>query len=119
MDTRSRRPREHASEFLLYAAPDGAVKVRVNFKGEAAWITQMELAELSDVMVLAVAKYLKSIFDSGELKAGAPISILEATAAEGNPTEPDRDTRAFLSCDDGPRCCYRWRRVIWGNDGRD
>ena len=34
-----------ASEFLLYAAPDGAVKVRVLFGEETAWLTQKALAD--------------------------------------------------------------------------
>lgn len=32
------------SEFLLYTAPDGAVKVDVLFKDETAWLTQKTIA---------------------------------------------------------------------------
>ena len=32
--------------FLLYTAPNGAVKVDVFFKDETAWLTQKALAEL-------------------------------------------------------------------------
>jgi len=71
------------AEFLLYAAPDGAVKVRVLFKDETAWLTQKALAELFGVKVPAVAKHLKNIFDSGELLEGSVVSILETTAADG------------------------------------
>jgi hypothetical protein len=39
----------HESEFLLYAAQDGAVKVRVLFRDETAWLTQRGLAELFGV----------------------------------------------------------------------
>ena len=58
-----------ATEFLLYAAPDGAVKVRVLFKDETAWLTQKALPELLGVGVPAINKHLKSIFESGELAA--------------------------------------------------
>jgi hypothetical protein len=34
------------SEFLLYIAPDRAVKVSVLFRDETAWLTQRALAEL-------------------------------------------------------------------------
>ena len=34
------------SQFLLYTAPDGAVKVDVFFKEETVWLTQKALAEL-------------------------------------------------------------------------
>jgi len=56
-------------QFLLYTAPDGALKVEVFLKDETVWLTQKALAE-----------------DSG-------ISILETTAADGkhylNETEYD------------------------------
>jgi hypothetical protein len=35
------------SDFLLYAAPDGAVKVRVLLKDETAWLTQNEFPNLT------------------------------------------------------------------------
>lgn len=70
-------------EFLLYPAPDGEVRVSVYFEGETAWLSQKALAELFGVKVPAVAKHLKNIFDSGELKEGSVVSILETTAADG------------------------------------
>ena len=71
------------SEFILYAAPDGAVKVRVFFKDETAWLTQKALAELFGVKVPAINKHLKNIFESGELKEDSVVSILEITATDG------------------------------------
>ena len=70
-------------QFLLYTAPDGAVKVEVFFKDETAWLTQKALAELFGVKVPAINKHLKNIFGSGELVENAVISILETTAADG------------------------------------
>lgn len=71
------------SQFLLYTAPNGAVKVDVYFQNETAWLTQKTLAELFGVQVPAINKHLKNIFESGELKESAVISILETTAADG------------------------------------
>lgn len=71
------------SQFILYTAPNGAVKVDVYFQNETAWLTQKALAELFGVQVPAINKHLKNIFDSGELKESAVISILETTAADG------------------------------------
>lgn len=71
------------SQFLLYAAPDGAVKVEVVLKDETVWLTQKALAELFGVKVPAINKHLKNIFDSGELVESSVISILETTAADG------------------------------------
>jgi len=70
-------------QFLLYTAPDGAVKVEVFFKDETVWLTQKALAELFGVKVPAINKHLRNIFASGELVENAVISILETTAADG------------------------------------
>ena len=71
------------SQFLLYTAPDGAVKVDVFFKEETVWLTQKALAELFAVKVPAINKHLKNIFESGELVEDSVVSILETTAADG------------------------------------
>jgi hypothetical protein len=71
------------NQFLLYTAPDGAVKVEVFYKDETVWLTQKALAELFGVKVPAVNKHLKNIFESGELAEESVISILETTAADG------------------------------------
>ena len=71
------------SQFLLYTAPDGAVKVDVFLKEETVWLTQKALAELFNVQVPAINKHLKNIFASGELVEEAVISILETTASDG------------------------------------
>jgi hypothetical protein len=71
------------NQFLLYTAPDGAVKVDVFFKDETVWLTQKALAELFGVKVPAVNKHLKNIFDSGELTREATVSKMEIVRAEG------------------------------------
>jgi hypothetical protein len=71
------------NQFLLYTAPDGAVKVDVYFKDETVWLTQKALAALFGVNVPAINKHLKNIFASGELVEDSVISILETTAANG------------------------------------
>ncbi|MFI5361653.1 MAG: virulence RhuM family protein [Elusimicrobiota bacterium] len=70
-------------QFLLYTAPNGAVKVDVFFKDETVWLTQKALADLFGVKVPAINKHLKNIFDSGELIESSVVSILETTAADG------------------------------------
>jgi len=70
-------------QFLLYTAPDGAVKVDVFFKDEPVWLTQKALAELFGVQRPAITKHLGNIFDSGELAEDSVCSILEHTASDG------------------------------------
>jgi hypothetical protein len=84
-------------QFLLYTAPDGAVKVEVFFKDETAWLTQKALAELFGVKVPAVNKHLKNIFGSGELVENAVISILETTAEDGKFYSTKSQTLAILA----------------------
>ena len=70
------------SQFLLYTAPDGAVKVDVFIKEETVWLTQKALAELFGVKRPAITKHLGNIFLSGELAEDSVCSILEHTAAD-------------------------------------
>lgn len=73
-------------QFLLYTAPDGAVKVDVLIQQETVWLTQKALAELFGVKVPAINKHLKNIFDSGELTREATISKMEIARLEGSRT---------------------------------
>jgi hypothetical protein len=70
-------------QFLLYTAPDGAVKVDVFFHDETVWLTQKALADLFGVKRPAITKHLGNIFQTGELAEDSVSSILEHTAADG------------------------------------
>lgn len=70
-------------EFLLYTAPNGAVRVAVAVFNESVWLPQSALAELFGVKVPAISKHLKNIFEGGELVEGSVVSILETTASDG------------------------------------
>lgn len=74
---------DQSTEFLLYTAPNGAVKVEVVLSGETLWLTQKRMAELFGVGVPAISKHLKNIFESNELKQDSVVSILETTADDG------------------------------------
>ena len=71
------------NQFLLYTAPDGAVKVEVFLKDETVWLTQKALAELFGVKRPAITKHLLNIFFTGELAEDSVCSILEHTAGDG------------------------------------
>ena len=43
----SNLPARTGGDFILYTAPDGAVKVDVFFKNETVWLTQKALAEFN------------------------------------------------------------------------
>lgn len=74
---------DQATEFLLYTAPNGAIKVEVLLSGETIWLTQERMAELFGVQRPAITKHLKNIFESNELQEAVVCSILEHTTAHG------------------------------------
>jgi len=74
---------DNKKDFILYTDANGNVKVEVFLQDETLWLTQKAMAELFGVGIPAIAKHLKNIFDTGELKQNSVISILEITAADG------------------------------------
>ncbi|MBP9217432.1 MAG: virulence RhuM family protein [Sterolibacterium sp.] len=74
---------DQTTEFLLYTAPNGAIKVEVLLGNETLWLTQERMAELFGVGVPAISKHLKNIFESNELQEEVVVSILENTTEHG------------------------------------
>lgn len=70
------------TEFLLYRTPNKEIKVEIYFHDENVWLTQKRMAELFWVQQPAIAKHLKNIFESWELKENSVYSILEYTASD-------------------------------------
>ena len=83
MPNKSLSLHDQCTEFLLYTAPGGEVKVEVLLNGETLWLTQERMAELFGVQRPAITKHLKNIFESNELKEDMVCSILEHTTAHG------------------------------------
>lgn len=71
------------TEFLLYTAPDGMVKVEIFLRDETVWLTQKKIADLFDVAVNTINYHLKEIFKSGELEENSVIRKIRITAADG------------------------------------
>ncbi len=83
MSNKSLSLKDQTTEFLLYTAPNGDVKVEVLLSNETIWLTQKRMAELFGVGVPAISKHLENIYASGELEQNATISILETVQQEG------------------------------------
>lgn len=71
------------TEFLLYTASNGEIKVDVHLQDETVWVTQKSMAEIFDVNVPGISKHLTNIFNEEELQESAVISIMEITATDG------------------------------------
>ena len=71
-------------EILLYATPDGAVRVDVAFENETFWLTQRRMAELFGVDVRTVNEHLVNIFRSNELAPESTIRKSRIVQLEGS-----------------------------------
>ncbi|MFA6813564.1 MAG: hypothetical protein WCR45_10870 [Bacteroidaceae bacterium] len=84
-------------QFLLYNTPDGGENVQVVVRDETIWMTQKAMAQLFGVGVPAISKYLKNIFEEGELEEQVVVSKMEITTEHGA-IEGNTQTKTFLSC---------------------
>ena len=75
--------KDELTDFLLYSAPEGNIKVEVILNDETVWLSQKSIAHLFGVQVPSISKHLKNIFESGELDKDSTISILETVQEEG------------------------------------
>lgn len=69
------KPKNEISEFLLYNAPNGRVKIEIFIRDETVCLTQQKIADLFGVDRTVVTKHLKNIFEEKEL-------VKEATSAK-------------------------------------
>lgn len=95
--------KDELTDFLLYSAPEGNIKVEVILNDETVWLTQNSIAHLFGVQVPAISKHLKNIFESGELDKDSAISILETVQEEGGYTNKVTDIFAECSIDYDPK----------------
>ena len=82
MSEHNRHP-SNQSNFVLYTAADGKVKVDVFVKDETVWLTQKTMADLFGVKIPAISKHLANIYETGELEQDSTLSILETVQNEG------------------------------------
>ena len=70
-------------EIILYATPDGNVRVEVLFESETFWLTQKKMAELFGVNPRTVNEHLKNIYATSELEESATIRKNRIVQTEG------------------------------------
>jgi len=74
---------DEVTDFMLYTAPNGVVKVEVLMHEETIWLPQKRIAELFGVGVPAISKHLNNIFKDQELIETSVVSKMETTAEDG------------------------------------
>lgn len=82
-ESKSLTIQDEVTEFLLYTAPSGDIKVEVILNDETIWLTQQRMADLFGVQRPAITKHLKNIYESGELDEEGTSSVLEHVGETG------------------------------------
>ena len=104
------------TEMKLYQSEDSQVKLDVLVENETVWLSQAQIGSLFGVQKSAISKHLKHIFESGELRQEAVVSIMETTAADGK-----RYSTKFYNLDAVLSVGYRVNSIsathfrIWAN----
>lgn len=70
------------SQFLIYQAEGGKVKIDVRFENETVWLTQQHMAELFQTTKQNIGQHLKNIFEEGELAQESVVKHFFTTAAD-------------------------------------
>lgn len=71
------------SDIILYATPDGKVRVNVLFGNETAWLTQDQIAELFDKGRSTVAEHIQNVFKESELDKHSVCRDFRRTGTDG------------------------------------
>lgn len=71
------------TEFILYTAANGAVRVDVLLKDETVWLSQKAMSALFECSTDNVSLHLKNIFEINELEENSVTEVFSATASDG------------------------------------
>jgi hypothetical protein len=72
-----------SSQVILYQTEDGETRLEVQFKGDTAWLTQAQMAELFQRERSVITKHIRNIFEEGELLEESVCASFAHTAADG------------------------------------
>ncbi len=82
-ENKSLKPSDELSDFILYTAPNGDVKIEIYVQNETVWLTQQKIADLFNVDRSVVTKHLGNIFEDGELDKMATSAKFAQVQKEG------------------------------------
>ena len=72
-----------SSQVILYQTEDGKTRLEVRFKGETAWLTQAQMAELFQRERSVITKHILNVFEEGELAKEAVCASFAHAATDG------------------------------------
>lgn len=71
------------SNFLLYTAANGDIKIEVQLQNETIWLTQKAMGELFGKSKATISEHLSAIFAQGELVEESVVRDFRTTATDG------------------------------------
>lgn len=71
------------SEFILYTAADGLVKLHVTLDNETVWLNLDQMATLFDRDKSTISRHIKNIFEEGELSENMVVANFATTTQHG------------------------------------
>ena len=72
------------SQFLIYQAENGAIKIDVRFEEETVWLTQPLMSELFQTTQQNISLHLQNIYEEGELRPEATHKEFLSVRREGS-----------------------------------
>ena len=72
------------SQFLIYQAESGVIKIDVRFENETVWLTQQLMADLFQTTQQNISLHLQNIYEEGELQPQATHKEFLSVRREGN-----------------------------------
>ena len=72
------------SQFLIYQAEDGRVKIDVRFEDESVWLTQQIMADLFQTSQQNISLHINNIYEEGELQPEATHKEYLSVRQEGS-----------------------------------
>jgi hypothetical protein len=77
-------PMSSNSQFLVYQAEDGKLKIEVRFEGETVWLTQQHMAELFQTTKQNISLHIQNIYEEQELEREATVKESLMVRQEGS-----------------------------------
>jgi len=72
------------SEIILYRTEDGHTRIEVKFKGETAWLSLNQMAELFQRDKSVISKHIRNVFAEGELTEDSTVAKFATVEKEGS-----------------------------------
>ena len=79
------------SQFLVYQAEDGQIKIDVRLEEETVWLTQQQMADLFQTTKQNISLHIQNIYEEGELVPEATVKKYLTVRSEGQ-----RDVKRLL-----------------------